>query len=450
MAKSKEKKKRTAVEDEGNVKKKKRTPIENEGNERKKETPTVGNEKILEPLLVKIKTIGENLEKKSSPMTGYFPSGYDPSKASTDLNSSIKVYKNSRNPDKPRMLLVVGVDGSPQLNFVGTSYSGEAATQQVSNYALGILDKKTGILKLVPLAANKIFRMETKLSGGLDLLENEPQDEAKEEIITKEENDDRLRNTNNMYNSVKSIRRDEKREAMRQKEDPETRKELDKKLKGIKINMEALEADTSTADGLNIPPYDLDATAPEMAYPLDKIILNGEWDYLLDIFELAQAGMEVNRDDYPSFVCNRVSKLKDVKDESKKRRMAGVLSYITHLIKFKDRHSMDGVSSAKRHKLPSILSQKFTSMFGTRKEKRIPDEKQHLLINYVLVLSLFVDDFRTDVADICKDLRMDNLRLRTHYGYLGCKLVRENQATLATLPLPLKFETVRKKRRRGN
>ncbi|KAL0289187.1 UNVERIFIED_CONTAM: hypothetical protein Scaly_2708900 [Sesamum calycinum] len=135
-------------------------------------------------------------------------------------------------------------------------------------------------------------------------------------------------------------------------------------LKGIEINTEALEAITSTTNSRNVPPYDLDATSPDKAYPLDKIILKGEWDYLLDVFELAEAGLVASPDVYPSFVCNRVDKLEDVKDESKKRRFAGILSYITHLIKFKDRHSMDGVTSAKRHKLPSILSQKFSSLFG--------------------------------------------------------------------------------------
>lgn len=84
--------------------------------------------------------------------------------------------------------------------------------------------------------------------------------------------------------------------------------DMDKKLKGI-INAEALEDITSTANSRNIPPYDEEATAADVAYPLDRIILKGEWDYLLDVFELAQSGSEVNPDVYPSFVCNRFHKL---------------------------------------------------------------------------------------------------------------------------------------------
>ncbi|XP_020548810.1 uncharacterized protein LOC105167034 [Sesamum indicum] len=224
---------------------------------------------------------------------------------------------------------------------------------------------------------------------------------------------------------------------------------MEQKLKEIKINTQALEAIASTSNARNTPPYDLEATAAHKAYPLDKIILKGEWDYLVDILELAHAGSQFTPDLYPTFVCNRVHQLETIKDESKKRKMAGILSYMTHLIRFKDRHTMDGVSStSKRHKLPTILSHRFSSMFDITNNNRIPDEKQKLLISYVLVLSLFVDGFRSDPSDLAKDLRINPLTLRSHYEYLGCKFVRENHILLATLPVPLEFQTIKRKRRR--
>ncbi|KAK6128043.1 hypothetical protein DH2020_038207 [Rehmannia glutinosa] len=434
MAKSKEKKRKTELEEE-------------------KQSEDIKKEEKLETIDVKIKAIGENPDQKTSPIIGYFPSGYDPLKNSDDPGSdtepsySVKVYKsvNSRNPKNPRMQVVVGVSGS-QVNFVGTNYSGEATTPQLCNYALGVLDKETGVLKMLPIAANRIFRLEPKVEA-MGQPENELPGEDKEEI-TKEEKADKFRNLTLMYSTKRDIRRDVKRDTLRQTEDPGMQADMDEKLKGIKINTEALEAIASSANARNIPPYDLEATAADKAYPLDKIILKGEWDYLLDIFELAEAGSEVNPDVYPSFVCNRVHKFGTIKDESMRRRMAGIFSYITHLIKYKDKHSMDGVSSTKRHKLPSILSQKFSSLFGSTKNDRIPDEKQKLLISYVLVLSLFADDFRSDPSDIAKDLRMNPLTLRPHYEYLGCKFVRENKVLLATLPVPLEFQTIKRKRRR--
>ncbi|XP_075493609.1 uncharacterized protein LOC142531390 [Primulina tabacum] len=405
--------------------------------------------KSYEALQVKIKTIGENPDKKMAPIIGYFPSGYDPlknhhnSESEAEENHSVKVYKslNTRNPNKPRMQLVVRDDES-QVNFVGTSYSGEAATPQLCNYALGMLDKESGVLKIVPIAANRIFRLEPKIGES-----EQPENEFHHAKETAEKRADKLRTLTVMYSTKTNIRRDLKLDTLRQPEDPETQQGLDYKLKEIKINKEALQAIASTTNARNIPPYDLGATTSDMAYPLNKIIFEGEWDYLLDIFERTQAGSEMNPDVYPSFVCNRIQKLKEVEDEEEKRQMAGILSYITHLIKFKDRNSMDGVSSAKRHKFPSIFSQKFSSMFGSN-QRRIPDEKQQLLISYVLVLSMFADKFRSDPSDIAKDLRMNSISLRPHYEYLGCKFVRDNKVLVATLPLPLEFHTTKRKRRR--
>jgi len=99
---------------------------------------------------------------------------------------------------------------------------------------------------------------------------------------------------------------------LRQKEDPATQQDLDNLLEDPSIDKGALTS-TSAETTRNIPPHDLSATTPEKAYPLDKIIPKGEWDYLLDILELMQSGQEMNPDAYPSFVCNRVYKLDVIK-----------------------------------------------------------------------------------------------------------------------------------------
>lgn len=103
---------------------------------------------------------------------------------------------------------------------------------------------------------------------------------------------------------------------------------------------------------------------------------------------------------------------------------------------------MDGFSSAKDHKLPNILSQKFNDMFANQESKRLADDKRDLLISYVLVLTLFADNFKTEFSDIAKDLRMSTGDLRRHFEFLGCKFISENNIMLATLPAPLKFPEV--------
>lgn len=106
-------------------------------------------------------------------------------------------------------------------------------------------------------------------------------------------------------------------------------------------------------------------------------------------------------------------------------------------------------SSAKHHKIPGILNQKFSSMFALDSDsRRLTEEKKDLLISYVLVLTLYADEFRTDPSDIARDLRMSAVKLRAHFEHLGCKLVSQNKVTMATLPVPLSFPRLRQKRRR--
>lgn len=42
------------------------------------------------------------------------------------------------------------------VDFVGTNYTGEATTGQSCNFALGVLDKATQTLKILPVASNKV------------------------------------------------------------------------------------------------------------------------------------------------------------------------------------------------------------------------------------------------------------------------------------------------------
>lgn len=102
-----------------------------------------------------------------------------------------------------------------------------------------------------------------------------------------------------------------KLDSLRQQEDTGNQEEFDRNIAGA-INNEALEVAVTTDNARNIPPHDLAATVPQLAYPLNRIILEGEWDYLLDVLKLTEAGAEMKPDLYPSFVCNRSYKLEHI------------------------------------------------------------------------------------------------------------------------------------------
>ncbi|OIV97280.1 hypothetical protein TanjilG_07032 [Lupinus angustifolius] len=381
----------------------------------------------------KVQVVPEH-PNKTAPIVGYFPSGFDPVK--TSVSTGFQVYRN-RTMNK-RLELVVSPAGSP-VEFVGTSYSGEAAAGYRAMYALGVFDKETQTLKVVPIAANKIFRLEPKVKG-LGAADKEPANSTIEELTPAE----KARQTTAMFGTKRDIEKVKKRMALQQDQEPDSPKNADGKKKDV-VNKKAL-ASIDANVFRNIPPYDTTADTPQKAYVLDKIILKGEWDYLDDIYNTLHVG-EADFSAYPIFVHNRIQRLRNIQDESEKKQLSCIFSYINHLIKFKDQHSMDA-SSAKSHKIPSILRHRFSTLFAITESKRLPPEKIDLLNSYVLVLTLFTDDFRTDYTDIAKDLRMIAVSVRQRYEHLGCKIIRHKNMFYATLPVPLKFPTLSSRKRK--
>lgn len=95
------------------------------------------------------------LPERASPFVGYFPSGFDPNNGDPS-STEVRVY---RNKDKPKRLQLVASPRGSEVDFIGTNYTGEAeAGQQHCTYALGVLDKATQTLKIVPIASNKVIR----------------------------------------------------------------------------------------------------------------------------------------------------------------------------------------------------------------------------------------------------------------------------------------------------
>ncbi|KFK38743.1 hypothetical protein AALP_AA3G155200 [Arabis alpina] len=390
---------------------------------------------------IKVKRISEKPDR-ISPIVAYFSSGYNPcAQSEEDVVESPKVtvYKHKAEAKK-RLQVVVSPPGA-NVEFVGTNYSGEAAARQTCMYSLGVLDKETQTLRILPIAYNKIIRLEPRVKGS-ETVESEDSDSDK--VITK----DRMAKLNRSFGTKDAINRDKKRHALNLGDDPEAKELLESKLNKVDVKTSALES-TSSIVARNIPPYDASATTPEEVYPIEKIIGKGEYNFLQDIHRLLEQGTEAVTDAYPVFVRNRLDMLRDIQDETEKETMSVVLSFITHLVKFNDLNQMNGYESAKDHKFPGIIRQKCESLFKDSDVKKMHDEKRALLISYVVALTLHVDKFKTNPADIAKDLRISDVNIRKHFENLGCKISRGKSGSLATLPVPLQFpQAMRKKRKR--
>ncbi|KAL6218105.1 hypothetical protein ACLB2K_011322 [Fragaria x ananassa] len=324
-----------------------------------------------------------------APLVGYFPSGFDPDPNSTNVG----VFRHKQRGGT-RLQLVVTPENEAKVDFVATSYAGEAQAGEYCSYGLGIFDKATRTLKIVPIANNKNKKMQ----------------------MLKREND------------------------------PDAHNDLDIIKQCMTTTEDLLEASEGHMVR-NTPPFNASATTPQEAYPLDKIISTGEWKFLQDIHKPLKGESEL-----PQFVRNRIHKLQQIEDEDKKNKLTCIFSYIMHLIKFNDLHSKErqGISSekassAKAHRFPGIIRDKFASMFDAVSGS-LSTEKRNLLISYVLVLTLFGDEFQISLTDIATDLRMKSPDLRKHYEALGCKVSKKNNLLTVTLPVPLQFPSLKRKR----
>jgi len=143
-----------------------------------------------------------------------------------------------------------------------------------------------------------------------------------------------------------------------------------------------------------------------------------------------------------------------------KERFAWILSYIQHLLSLLARNgSMSKRQRKERNEnqtnrgpaTPQAVYRRLLLMFTEPGSSVMSTEKNELLTNYILVLTLFADDFRSNPNDICEDLKMTRQKLKPYYDQLGCKSVSEGafKGSVMTLPAPLKFpKDVTRKRRR--
>jgi DNA-directed RNA polymerase I subunit RPA49 len=136
--------------------------------------------------------------------------------------------------------------------------------------------------------------------------------------------------------------------------------------------------------------------------------------------------------------------------DEKREEFACILSYISHLITFweiyrctkskYDRKKTD----ENRTTIPQIVYQKLMGLFMNSESNVLSTEKNELLIGYILVLTLFADNFQSETTDISKDLKMAWPMLKLYYLQLGCKA----NGTFVKLPVPLRFPDMKKRKRK--
>lgn len=444
-------------------------------------------------------------EGHSCPFVGYFPSGFDPDQYKGDTTEDgdqqeaclkVTAYQNTEKyKGRQHQLVVTPPDGN--VDFVGTNYLGEGAMWQPGNYALGVFNKDSHTLQLLPIAGTKVLRMEPRvrgldyvgdsISGTLDVEISKDLMRQKRNLLTSTFGTHKNRVWLNRYE-----RGQLKEEALGDKEEIGRLFEKAGHNVSILTSEEALQQ-ANAAIKRNIPPYVLSATTPDKVYIFTQIITPDEQSSLSDV-ELLKAATgkpekihELHKEKaYPEFVLKRLDKLKNIQDELTNRGVI-ILSYMRHLLAFYnlprhvirsivdpvgshgDRKSSKAIDLRSYANIPNAVVAKILKLFTTvnqgaasESEARIQTaEKRNLLISYILVLGLMIDNFRADPYDLAVELKMSISDLKPHYMELGCKFKAVKEADRGVvdlkspqrlyevvLPIPLQFPTLKRKMRR--
>ncbi|TFY80647.1 hypothetical protein EWM64_g3361, partial [Hericium alpestre] len=168
-----------------------------------------------------------------------------------------------------------------------------------------------------------------------------------------------------------------------------------------------------------IPPYDLDATTPEDAYPLHGIIPEQEWaalDALLPQLKAAESHAQryqLLSNTRSNWVKGHVKHAYEAPKPNPKT--VKILAYIAAMLSFRalaggkdvpERKSIvDRLSPTPEIVVDSLLARFTEKLRGTNKPK-VTSQMDMSLLTHVFALCLKIDDFATDTTLIAADLRM--------------------------------------------
>jgi len=327
------------------------------------------------------------------------------------MNFAVYARAAGRGGANPQVL----VGSRDCIDYVGSTTGPEYTTVQPCSYAVGVYDRATRKLQVLPIRGGRVCRMEARVRG-LDYGPRAPAGSgsgaAAAPATTREE---RLALSKRLVGSFGSTRRRRQMDA-REEGIVGADKLADT---GVLTKLLAERAAEASAAGLtreavlaraaavrHLPPHHLEATNAESAYVLDEIIPAGG-AASLDVDRLLKAAKsgDASKMGLPKYVADRVFLLNDpIKAKARPRGLA--LSLLACLLSlFSGRPDLridperagglDALASRMRV-APPLLRDLLELFYNHRREGNVdvyerPAAKRELLIAYVLVLAVLAD-----------------------------------------------------------
>lgn len=394
-------------------------------------------------------------KETDKPYLLYFPSGYNPKNEKVSKPKYSAFRKEQQFSHNKKVTLVGEADA---VNYVGNNYSGENTAAATCKYVVGVYDNTEGTLKLMDAGAERVFRMTPKVHGVSyappDFVPPTVGDGSREEQIA------RAQNLIKSFGRENIRRKNEERKVQRL-----IQAENVSAPDAVKAGLSAAAAKEATNDDIykaasenrNIPPHEKEATTPEAAYLLDKIITSQEQKGL-EYREVMKAATEkdgaehlkeLNFCDFAIAHClPLVAKYKADKTTLKQRAMC--LAYLDALLKLhrakRRLQKQDIEALGLSHKLVHPMLAKFcevvteaprmadnildtTEAVGTKKQGadrnlsrtyQRSGPRSALLLCYILLMCLMLHDYHVELAPLALEFEMQPKDLSNYFRELGC------------------------------
>ncbi|GFN83722.1 Zinc finger protein [Plakobranchus ocellatus] len=361
------------------------------------------------------------------------------------VKSYIKEQHAEGNSNR-QQIVTACVDG---MSYVGSNFGASNFFPTDScNYYVGIHNKSTGKIKVVPASLIQLEPWLKKEKDIVSLNANNKTAKEKSDVLATE------------FGSGRSQRAVNKR--LREKLDEAMVASTAKNALDSSVIEENVAATTELAMQSDaIPPYNADAKTPDEVYMLKDIVSK---EVLSCIKEVSSALTCASKQDlalwreeqrYFSFILNKVETLSDVPQA---RVLQGqCLMYLQYLMEL---YLMKSHQLRLKFPLPKEWPQKvrdhlldtFTLEIkepGKRCYRCVPSRKKDLLLSHILVLCLKMSEFALDITPLMVDLKHAARKLITHASSLGCtsKKSKAGQRDVYTIVLkvPLTFPTLKGK-----
>ncbi|KAK9810198.1 hypothetical protein WJX72_006510 [[Myrmecia] bisecta] len=382
-----------------------------------------------------------NRAQHLGPFTVYFPSGFRPG-----IDAPCRWQVFSHQQKKGHQIVVARTDS---VDFVGSTQNAEYTGLQPCRYAMGILDKASGVMKYTEIQAGRIIRMEPQ-THGIDY-------RASQDGAAKEEQDRESRMVNNkrlveLFGSTRRKRQMTSKESLVVKADAVGGSEAVKDMlteagaKATEANMTKEEVLALATAYRNIPPHHPEAFTAQDAYRLKELIPASCWHSLqISQFQKAVEDADARKElaephgvvPMPAYVLERLAGLKLTSDKKLVQRRLRCLAFLAALMKVysgpptkradQARGGMTALASYYNVEV-DVLEALLELFYHHRTEGTVnfyerSKEKGGLMLLYILIVALLAedDDMPASHFDELRDhLKLGRVDMATKFRELGC------------------------------